>query len=133
MLARSFKSATDLGIPENVYAALIEVLGMMERGELRHVDITDLQEVNEYHIKPELSGNFNMGVWCQTYENCGTVICIGGAVNMLCGNRFDHGPDLHNLYHPGISNYDDITVEQAARATANYLTTGKPEWESVLD
>jgi len=36
MLARNFKSATDLGIPENVYAGLIKVLGMMERGELRH-------------------------------------------------------------------------------------------------
>src|SRR3977135_767238 len=132
MLGRNCKSATDLGIPENVYAGLIKVLGMMERGELRHVDITAREEVY-HHIKSELS-SFNMGVWCEAYENCGTVCCIGGAVEMLCDGVFDHdSQDLYQLFHPGVPIYEDIPFDQAAGATANYLTTGKPEWESVLD
>ncbi|SRR5258708_2175258 len=126
MLARNFMSAADLGISAEHRATLIALLGRFERGK----------------IKPE---KFCMTSWC------GTACCIWGQAKLISETFIDletirHGgapKQLHGLFLPSRS--DDslsvyprgtdlarITVEQAGRALANYLTTGRSNWYNVL-
>jgi len=68
MLARTFKTAAELGIQEHEANALQTVLYMLEDGE----------------IKQSL---LYMGAW--TYEHsCGTTHCIAGWANVIDGNSF---------------------------------------------
>lgn len=131
MLARSFLSATDLGISDVERDALIKVLGMLERGELVHRG-TDLVAGHN---------GFNMG-WAGSRTDCGTLACIGGWVAILRKGHPDptyvygsvNGP-LHGLYWPrhlrGLR-LSEITAEHAAHALSNFLTAGKPRWHEVL-
>jgi len=139
VLAQNFKTAAELGIPEVIHEGLIKVLGMMERGELRHVpNVNDFKRVG---AGEKLSGLFNMSCWSVNYD-CGTVCCIGGTINLLYGINCDDlsyydgkngnsagSVALRELFYPPYkTDYDDITVDQAARATRNYLTAGRADW-----
>ena len=129
MLAQNFKSAADLHMQDDEYAALIKVLGMLERGELRHVD--DWQ-----HTRGKLLFNMETSGERINKNMCGTPACIGGWVAFLIGYKdtlqyvSSRRGELHKLYWQAPDGY--ITVEQAARATRNFLVTGAPDWAQVL-
>jgi len=137
MLAQSFKAASDLGISEEHKSALEKTLVLMETGRIRHVPIQDYEEHAAYLAKG-FSG-FNMLEWAYS-SACGTVACIGGTAELVGNVDFDTGmsPEgLRQLFYPDYENeeeeYNEITVEQAARALRNYLTTGRPDWDTVLE
>lgn len=132
MLASSFLSADQLSLSPGEHAALIGVLGMLERDELRHVSIDE--DYGDYVIQ----GAFNMGTF-----GCGSVHCIGGWADRICGTDFrslsllsDQGNiRLYELLFGDIDSaveLEDITVAQAAEALRNYLTTGNARWLQVL-
>ena len=140
MLARSFMTHKELKITAPQHAALIKVLHMLERGELKHVIGSDP------NYQPTDVG-FNMEYWQGAYSEdgelrCGTVCCIGGWVETISRVRLDGAVDrqdgLFRLFYPGydlephLVEYSTITVEQAAHALSNYLTTGEPCWTKVL-
>lgn len=133
MLANSFLKAEALGITEAEVAALIKVLGMLERGELSH----------------GFAGkgpSFSM-ITVYAHTDCGTVGCIAGYVALHMKERspsdyayqYQHKGALSELYFPrnakrhlrtGLSN---ITPEQGAIAVRNFLTTGAPRWSEALE
>lgn len=139
MLAQSFLAAEALGLVEPEHAALVTVLGMLERGELRHVAPAWPDDIDE----PEgFAGLFNMQFWFSNSE-CGTVACIGGTAELISGRNFRYAAALNKnlmeLFYPGyhepearIADYDKITPTQAARAIRNFLTFGEPRWAEVL-
>lgn len=126
MLAQNFKTAADLGITEDEQIALIQVLGMLERGELKYAESDRCRGENL----------FNMGTWG---DGCRTPACIGGWVAHLLGvyqmdyvrqysgwnAKADHG--LRNLYWPGF--YYGIKPANAAMALRSYLTIGDARWD----
>jgi hypothetical protein len=135
MLAQSFKSATDLRITEPEQRALIQVLGMLERGELRHVE-----------EQTECDDGFNIGTQGQ---GCGTPACIGGWAARLMGKKDEREyvnsrmvrsrrmpvsgerPEsgLSTLYWGYIGDPD---TSQAAIALRSYLTTGDARWDLAV-
>lgn len=142
MLAQNFMTAAELKLSEKEHAALIKVLGMLERGELIHADLTKARRLEDRPDDGEiLTNHFNMDQWRNKWD-CGTVACIGGTAELVGGFRFRSGEngqlggnlDLEELCYPNIaSGYADITPQEAAQALRNYLTTGKAKWEEVLD
>ena len=135
MLAQNFKTPADLGLDDKMYEAHIKVLGMLERGDLRHEE-----------LKSGLIGSgemFNMS-WPKVELECGTVACIGGWVAILAKEDPEdwvssrhRSEQLHRLYYPpimstGVGLYSKITVEQAAIALRNFLTFGEARWESTV-
>lgn len=142
MLAQNFKTAAELQLTEDQSSALIGILHMLERGELKHIKYDlNLFYAQDPTLKlPDLA--FNMGDWCETNE-CGTVGCIGGWAEKLYGAEFPHQEGyarlpVFKLFYPnwekaGLNyNYYDITNDQAARALRNFLSTGEPRWDEVL-
>jgi hypothetical protein len=139
MLAQNFKSATDLKLTKQEYNALVTTLGMMERGEIKHVITNEDEEKGDYGT--EFSALFNLASWASRFE-CGTVACIGGTAELIgklkpyaisdkCG-WYDMS-DLDELCYPkGDIEYEKVTVEQAAKALRSYLTTGKANWAEAL-
>jgi hypothetical protein len=143
MLARSFMSAADLKISSEQRDALIKTLNLFERGEVKHLNETTRGDC------------FSMNYWSQECEFvCGTICCIAGWAEKIVGkslfrvsedDRFDFNLQrpraLHCLFFPNddediaidVHYYHSITVEQAARAISNYLTTGRPQWVEVLN
>jgi len=124
MLARSFLSATDLGISEVEREALITTLFAFERGEII---------------------NFTMRHFRET---CGTPACICGWANYFSGGQAFaevstmsgvlatkrlHGrlpKQLQYLFDiQGFPEQTAATPAQAAAALTNYLTRGEPRWE----
>jgi hypothetical protein len=129
MLAQNLKTAADLGISETEFDALAKVLGMLERGEVKHVPAGTRGD-----------DGFNMTY----YGHCGTTQCIAGwadaiADTRLCGKHAYELPEQLDvlLWGPGYSINTDITnndvsVDQAAIALRNYLTHGEPRWAEAL-
>jgi hypothetical protein len=126
MLARSFLSATDLGISEVEREALITTLFAFEREEI---------------------SNFTMRHFRET---CGTPACICGWANYFSGGRafaeVSSMPGvlatkrLHSRLPKQLQYLFDIqgfpqqtaaTQAQAAAALANYLASGEPRWEEI--
>jgi hypothetical protein len=126
MLARSFLSATDLGISETERGALIATLLAFERGEI---------------------ANFTMRHF---RDSCGTPACICGWANHFSdGRAFTevssmsgvlatkrlHGrlpKQLQYLFDiQGLPQQTGATQAQAAAALSNYLTFGEPRWDEV--
>lgn len=125
MLAQNFKTATDLGIEEVELEALVKVLGMLERGEIKR------EQFDMYQIK----------------HKCGTPSCILGWANFVSnGDAFPlaHrplmvglGPDWNRLskeakvifsFADCAPNADKAKPDQAAIALRNYLTSGEANW-----
>lgn len=135
MLARSFLTPEELNISDKQFDALVQVLGMLERGEL------------PWHSRSLItrlptSIGFNMDCWPQsTEEDCGSVGCIGYWCQKLGGDvtqediRSYASPyELKELFYPveGIKSYQRITVDEGIQALSNYLTTGRADWAGVL-
>lgn len=124
MLAQNFKTATDLGLNDLSHTALTKVLGLLERQEVKWTD--------KYTPIPN---GFNMGAVLQQ-EECGTVACILGWAMILGspGNFKSNDPTdkqqdrLDNLFMPRGFMSGTYTVEHAATALRNYLTTGDAQW-----
>jgi len=126
-------TADQLNLTARQHDALIKVLGMLERGELKH---------GPYHLSK--AKIFNMGTWW-IEGGCSTAGCIGGWANHIAGSVLFNGIRNYNaplrcLLYPGAEpecedsniRYSSITTEEAAQALSNYLTTGKADWRSVL-
>lgn len=133
MLARNFLTPTDLKISDKQFDALVQVLGMLERGELLWH--------NKYKVDQSPVVGFNMDRWPTPSDNCGSVGCIGYWCQKFGGDvtrdsiEKDENPyELEKLFFPveGIKAYEDITVDEGMQALSNYLTTGKADWASVL-
>ncbi len=129
MLMQNFKSAADLGITEAEQAALIKVLGMLERGDLVDVAKDDGCE-----------NGFYIGTWG---HGCGTPACIGGWAAALMNRDQkeyvsismpmddEHCSAIGNLYW-GYPRYPKPGVAQSALALRSYLTTGDARWDLAV-
>jgi hypothetical protein len=131
MLMQNFMSADTLGLKEIEYTSLIKVLVMLETGQI---------ERNKEELLIPGKMMFNMDDWCSGNHHCGTVSCIGGTAELVGGFKFvqwkikHDRPELYELFYPTTyNNFSDITAQQAARALRNYLTTGKANWNEVLN
>ena len=135
MLAQNFKTAEELGIKQEELGALIKVLGMLERSELTYAPY-DTRKRGA--ATAGFTGHFNMNAWHLPAE-CGTIACIGGTAELVGGFYFDLevGSDLYCLFYPSREvwncKYEEITIDQAARALRSYLTTGKAGWSNILE
>jgi len=142
MLAENFLKPSQLGLTKKRRAALVTVLRMLERGEIKHVDIDPIGY--ECVIgKPTDLQIFNMQV-THAETHCGTAGCIAGWADAVCGTRFTMVEGgicvrmlrtaLDRLFCPPIGDktWSKITTEQAARALRNYLTTGEAMWEEII-
>ena len=126
MLARSFRSAADLGISEVERNALVATLFAFERGEIQNFTMRHLR------------------------ETCGTPACICGWANFYSGGEAFaevssmsatlavkrlHARLPRQLQYlfdiQGMPRQSGATRAQAAAALANYLTFGEPRWEEV--
>lgn len=130
MLAQNFKTAADLGISDKEHQALVSVLGMLERGELR---------TTRNFLDPNIPNGFNMAIIGKQTE-CGTVGCILGWCRHIGGkhlfsfNGFTVGtPGVLELFMFGDQRrHRPVTTDQAARATRSYLSTGEANWREAL-
>jgi hypothetical protein len=113
MLAQNFKTSVDLGIEEREFDALLDVLGMLERGELVH--ITD-------PMCPTVPNGFNMADWLNDTA-CGTAGCIGGWAEKACGVslKYWNNAPLHELLYTEEMN----SPANLARMTDSAAATGR--------
>ena len=147
MLAPNYMTAEELEIDEATHRGLVIVLGMLERGELKHAP-------EAWRVAPPKTPirGFNMGTtgYDPGYtvisdgpaKSCGSVACIGGWVCIVNGWRIPDGFELdeqcpssalRRLYFPcAVKDWDDITPTEAAAALRNYLVTGDPAWDKVV-
>ena len=145
MLAQNFKTPADLEITEVEFEAFVKTLGVIERGEIRHVWTKDdlFTEGNDFeYVAKKFDALFNMDN-VYTRADCGTAACIAGTCDLLFKTRFaptgnlrsNLSEPLMNLFCPNDVNWNcwpSITVEQAAIALRNYLTYGEPRWAEAL-
>lgn len=134
MLAQNFKTAADLGISDAELNALIKVLGMLERGELKH---TESHGDLAYGAPVGDIVGFNMSSYYGE-GTCGTVCCIAGWAEYV-GKLPRHSltdtdnPDLSDLFLPGLGRrLEDFLPEHAAIAIRSYLTTGEANWAEAI-
>lgn len=145
MLARNFMTAEALDIKEKEYNALVSVLGRLERGEIGHKNFDMACPMRSLWTT---TTDFDGGVlFTSRTEECGTAGCIGGYVAVEMGvapARYVYESDkrsgLGRLYFPrdeGAGRLVDcihsIAPEEGAHALRNFLTTGEPCWDEVLD
>jgi hypothetical protein len=144
MLAQNFKTPADLGISDREFGALTKVLGMLERGEVRHAPIDfhpSWRDDGNYYEGMKFQGLFNMGSFAAS-SPCGTACCIAGTCDMLFGTefskRFSKGekrPALHELFaseEMGSRELSDIRPAQAAIALRSFLTHGEARWSEAV-
>jgi hypothetical protein len=132
MLAQNFKTPADLDLPVDLYEAHIKLLGMLERGELKHI--------SEYGD----GEGFNMN-WVFEESSCGTIGCIAGWASLIArGNKYKASlalagttGELRELYFPAAYRTTEILKgikpAQAAIALRNYLTFGEACWDEVFN
>lgn len=140
MLARTFKTAHDLGRTEDEVEALKLALDFFERGEPTHVP--NFGFVRDPR-RPLPAKGFSMRPHTVNHA-CGTVACIAGWAHALSGKNVfseawfrsltksyatkppsDQDMEIAYLFSGGLQ---DRTVEEAAIAANGYLTTGKTVW-----
>lgn len=127
MLARSFKTAADLGIPEEWLRSLVATLYLMESGQLRL----------ERHFDARGPNLFNMAYVGRpsAHSHCGTPGCIKGWAGIKGTTKFHE--ELDRLFFPsygdvirgaGCRFLEDVAPDKAARVLRGYLETGKTDW-----
>jgi hypothetical protein len=152
MLMQNFKPAHELSLNAAQYDALCKTLVLLETGKITHIKTDpELKSCWSLDKNNEFSGHFNMRYWGgligshyyrRGYE-CGTISCIGGLAELVAGKPVFHNgsstynPDtLHYLFNPScipVTQWDEITTEQAAQALRNFLTTGRPNWKEIVN
>lgn len=141
MLAQNFKTVADLGIKDTELDALVKVLRMLERDELRHVEVKKSEHGTSRPVR--LDFLFNMDNLYTSARSCGTAACIAGTADLFFGSAFIDGSALRrhlpeaviDLFCPnacGADEWQKITTEQAAIALRSYLTTGDANWAEAL-
>lgn len=129
MLAQNFKSAIELGIPEDQVSALQKTLVLLETGRLKHAPYSNTLVGRG----APFTGHFNMAGWHRSVD-CGTACCIGGTAELVGSVVFDiigRPAALKKLFYPD-GRMDTITPDQAATALRSYLTTGDARWDLAL-
>ncbi len=123
MLAKTFKSASELGIEESFYEALVKVYWMLS-DEVIPADLFRMDTVGGPRIQEE--------------ECCGTAGCILGWARAVGKKRYHSDFDdvkrgTHRLFYPDhvVGSYG-ADRQQAARALLGYLTTGKDAWQEAM-
>ncbi len=112
MLARTFKSAAELDIPEHEYNALVTVLYMAEDGKIKEENIY----MPSFH--------------------CGTTHCLAGWANVIDEKAFPESrtggglsrrlpPPLRNLFGLNDGIMRSASGATAVKALRTYLETGK--------
>jgi len=145
MLAQNFKTPDELQVTDAEFAALLQVLGALERGELRHYSLRGRRP----SLRANVPNGFSMSEHiCQS--GCNTVACIAGWAYVFSGRKvfgFNGGimgafyrndklsPALEELFYmysqdPG--ELDTTTPQQAACALRNFLTYGEARWDEAL-
>lgn len=125
-----FLSAKKLKISKAEHTALIEVMGRLERGEIKHL-------ANPSEETP-FRDCFNMGNEI-IRSSCGTACCIGGWVALHMGmddddDVLDYVQKYMNEQTTLRSLYWDncdcrTTPQEGADAIRSFLTTGEPNWQ----
>lgn len=146
MLAQSFLRPEALGISEKEHRALVKVLGMLDRGELKFgKGYRRAALFSEVFARPKKPQAFQMALVASETE-CGTACCIIGWARILSkdermfARRLSSelkdlcGLDSGECPSPARWNYGNANIEpaQAAIALRNYLTTGEPRWDEAL-
>jgi hypothetical protein len=125
MLAQNFLPASALGgdVTEIERDALIKTLALFERGEVTEIS----PAIAGHSDAPGFSMEF-------TFSICGTPRCILGHADALAGLKPFGIKKLAfvALGFPQNGRAYDATVEQAACALRNFLTTGDPQWAVAL-
>ena len=130
MFAQNFKTPADLGINDAEFEALLKVLGMLERGDLKHQPDDNL---------PIMPNGFSMNTWLME-SRCGTLGCIKGWARVVSRDyelfadytRNDTVYGLFTVDHLHEKPWSEISTEEAAIALRNYLTSGEPRWAEAL-
>jgi hypothetical protein len=134
MLARNVLSAEALGLTDVQLDALVAVLGMLERGELRWISSV----ANPAEARGDF---FNMGTVMAKWE-CGSVGCIVGWADAISSGAFagflshldrrHRNPPLFDLFTGGRYDLRYISAAQAAAALRNYLANGRADWDDAM-
>ncbi len=139
MLARSFKTAVELEISDAMHKALVTVLGMMERGEIKDGEARAERGFTDFDYSNKTPTMFDMGRVFTDYE-CGTAGCILGWAIFVdkdilydSSERTETDSGLHHLMFPNsIKAINCVSVDQGRKALQSYLTTGNPRWGDAL-
>ena len=141
MLAQNFKTPADLGISDAEFEALVKVLGMLERGEIKNTPpraryiVGAPIHVTECERAPT---HFSMG-YEVAYHDCGTSCCIMGWARWVGDDDrlFRDATSINHSAQPLFYPYNDGILERrvgiGAIALRNYLTHGEPRWEEALE
>jgi len=117
MLARNYLTAEQLKLTDAQHAALIQVLGMLERGELVELDDARLRRRYE-------PNGFSMGNWC--YCICGWANKVSNPAKLSYCD-YNYSPVFaRGRYDPPYPLFirTGLNMEQATNALRDYLTTG---------
>ena len=138
MLAQNFMSADQLHVTREEHAALITVLYMLEREELKPIVFGI--KINDRVLQGKCFSMNN--TWVK--GECGSAGCIGGWVADVMGvsdkNRYvdsywssyNTRSPLTDLYWNAKAIQSKVSPDQGAAALRNFLTTGKAQWDVVL-
>jgi len=144
MLAQNFKTPDELQVTDAEFAALLQVLGALERDEFRHYTLS-----RRRLIRATVPNGFSMSEHlCK--EGCNTVACIAGWAHEFSGGKvfksnggiqgaflwggvLSHAlEELFYMYTQPPGALDTTTPKQAARALRNFLTYGEARWDEAL-
>lgn len=137
MLAQVFKTPDQLGIAEDLRDGFIELLRLLESGELKYVNLEEeYKKIHELGLEHEDKAPdaklFNMMDWSVELPTCGSVCCLGGSVERIMGRALDSYEDgyLNDLFYPRMieTEWNNISAEKAAGVLRHYLTTGIIDW-----
>lgn len=136
------KTAEQLGISQPEYEALIRVRDGLRSGKYVHVKpgegVCPAPEVKAFNM--DIS--FEKGDELNGFPDCDQVGCIGGWVAFDLGYanpshyvyQNDDDAAIRPLFFPPSHlSYSEVTEEQAAQAIDNFLNTGDPRWEEVVE
>lgn len=126
MLARSFKTAADLGITEQEHGALVAVLYMLERGEIAAREF-NMEKIGYPNLKCKTPGCI-LG-WARAVANLPLFEEKTQGVKELFLYK---GRESYLMIVGSGRSVSSIQPEQAAHALSNYLTTGEPNWSEAL-
>lgn len=127
MLSKTFKSAEELGVPEDFYDALVQVYWMLVDEKIP-ANLFNMGTIGNPRLDDQL-------------HPCGTEGCLLGWASAIGRIRYDDFyyrfpgfKELDALFYPGrvVKGGYNATREQSARALLGYLTTGRHTWKEVM-
>jgi hypothetical protein len=140
MLAQNFKTPAELEITDAEFEALVKVLGMLERGEIKKAPAGEVfHKIYSFRMpsQPEPT-MFNMEQVIAT-SKCGTACCILGFARYFGGNYCFLDPSknpknhLFRLFFP--HSFRSMLCRDPAKgamALRNFLTFGEARWGEVM-